>query len=126
MSEKGSTDFRYQLSGNYSVLVVHLFGEMNSKSAPQIGRCLEEISPQPHVKFVIFSFSNVTHINGDAVQALAQMQRDIRSKSALRICGMKPELKEKLTRLGVIRSLEMVDSLREGIDSISRVKPQSA
>lgn len=126
MDEKNSTEFRYQLSGNHSVLVVHLFGEMNDRSAPQISRCLEEISSQPHVRFVVISFSNVTQINGDAIQALVQMQKAIRSKAALKICAMKPEHKEKLTRLGVIRSLEIADSLREGIASIAGVKTQAA
>lgn len=122
MSEKRSPEFRYQLSGNYSVLVVHLFGEMNSESAPQLLRCLEEILSQEHVNFVIFSFSNVTLIGGDAVQTLAHIQRQIRTKASLRICAMKPQHKEKLTKLGVIRSLELANSLKDGINSVSGVK----
>ena len=113
-------DFKYEIMGNDVVLVIDLFGDMDSKAVAIIEKCRDEILAQQPVKYVIFNFSKVAQVGGDAIQSWAQLQKSVRSKPAeLRLCGIEEEPREKMFKYGILRTGEIAASLREAVASIT-------
>ena len=72
MAKIDRSEFRYEISRNDTAPVIHLSGDMNRKSIALIESCYKEILSKQGVKFVIFNFSGVEKIGGDAVRFLRE------------------------------------------------------
>ncbi|MBO9665455.1 MAG: STAS domain-containing protein [Bdellovibrio sp.] len=103
------------------MLVVSLTGEISSYVVPALEACRQEILAKEEVRCVVFYFQNVDQISAEAIAWLAQVQREIRAREAdLRLCSLKDTLREKLVRMGVVRSLEVTDDLKTALLSFGR------
>lgn len=102
----------YFFSQKKDFLVVSLSGDATPESQEVLKQCAEEIKRIRDVAFVVINMSGVSSMSREAVQFFAQIQKEARSKPAqLRICNLASEVKDRLIKLGVVRSLEIADSL---------------
>ena len=114
--------FNYTLSHKNRMLVVSFCGEMSSVVGPGLDACRIEILSKENLKCVVLYFQDVPGVSPEAIAVLAQMQREIRSRGLeLRLCSLKENLREKLVRMGVIRSLEVAEDLRAALLSFGKV-----
>ncbi|WP_413560909.1 STAS domain-containing protein [Bdellovibrio sp. HCB209] len=114
--------FNYSISHKNKMLVVSFTGEeMGSVVVPALEACRQEILSKEEVRQVVFYFQNIDRISSEALASFAQLQRDIRAKPAdLRLCSLKGALREKLVRMGMVRSLEVTEDLKSALLSFPR------
>lgn len=124
--ENLNSGFQYLLALNKPLLIVTFIGDMDQSTVEIMASCRKEVAETPDIKFVIFNFRDVSNVNGESIAALTQMQIDIRSRGCeLRISSLKPAIRDKLLKMGVIRSSELANNLREGLLSmVSNTKSQ--
>ena len=104
------------------MLVVSFTGELTPAVAPGLEACRQEILAKPEVKCVVFYCEEVGAVHPEAIPALAQMQREIRSRGIeLRVCSLKQALREKLVRMGVVRGMEVAEDLRSALISFGKI-----
>jgi len=100
-------------------LVVTMVGRLNFLAVQTLLSCKAEInrlSQNECIKFVVFYCRDVDVITGDAISVLTQMQVEIRARGCgLNICSLKPEVKEKLVNMGVVRRHELTDNMRDAL-----------
>ena len=117
--EDVSAGFQYFLSNNKPVLIVTFVGDIDHSTMEIMTKCRNEVKATQGLKFVVLNFRDVDNINGDVISVITQMQLDIRSKQCdLRISSLKPNIKEKLLKMGVIRATELSNNLREALLSL--------
>jgi anti-anti-sigma regulatory factor len=107
------------MSSNESILVVTFAGAMAPSSVQTLQRCREELAVAKLPEFVILYFRDVPTVSIDAVQILAQMQRDIRLKCPLSICSLRPETRDKLLAMGILRQNEMSNNLQDALQRLA-------
>lgn len=107
-----SNEFQYFVAANAPFLVASFVGRIDKDSLEKIEKCEREMNSHEKIKYVILYFREVPTVNLEAIAALTSLQRRIREKYELRICSLKPDLKEKLIKLGVVRGLELADNLQ--------------
>lgn len=119
MSLNGELCFQYFLSDKRPILVVTMVGRLNFLAVQALLSCKAEINKLSHhddIKFVVFYCRDVEVITGDAISVLTQIQAEIRSRGcSLNICSLKPDVKEKLTNMGVVRRNELSDNMRDAL-----------
>ena len=104
-------------------MVISLVGPLDENSRPKFQNLSDEISQNYGIKFFIFNFRDVPTIAAEAISSLTQLQMKIRSQKAeLRLCSIKPNLKEMLVKKGVVRGLELSDNLAQAIIAFSPQK----
>lgn len=112
-------EFSYSIFGSETVIVVSFIGEMESKERGNLEKCQQEVSSRDNFKAVIFCFAQVSFISNELIPTLAQMQKNIREKSAeLRMCSMSIPIKEKLGKSGILRATEVSEDLKLAIYSL--------
>ena len=119
--QSDSKDFSYFISHNGSILVASLSGFCEGDAAVLLVKCKTEIEERitDTIQGVVLNFSGVTGIANDLVPFWAQLQSTIRSHQVeLRVCGVESNLKEKLNRMGILRSNEASLSLKEALPEI--------
>ncbi|MGE0526955.1 MAG: STAS domain-containing protein [Bdellovibrionales bacterium] len=122
MSEERK-EFSYILVGNDAVVIANLTGELQARAAPAVETFKDEILGRDAARVVILNFSEVTAINGDVIPCVAQLLKSVRSKPAeLRLCSLSPEVKDKLNRYGLLRSIEVAEDIKRAIHSIRPVR----
>lgn len=119
MSQNGELCFQYFLSDKRPILVVTMVGRMNFLAVQTLLSCKAEINKLSHgegIKFVVFYFRDVEAITGDAISVLTQIQKEIRARDcALNLCSLRPDIKEKLVNMGVVRRNELSDNMRDAL-----------
>ncbi len=111
----------YTLTEKSNMLVVSFNSDLNSELAASLDVCREEILKKAHIQNVVLFFQSVDSMSSDVISLLTQMQREIRSKPAeLRVCALRPNLKEKLIKMGIVRGLELSDDLKTALLSFQR------
>lgn len=119
MSQNGDVCFQYYLSDKSPILVITMLGKLNSSAVKTLTECKAEINKfagKSGIKFVVFYCRDVDMINGDAVSVFTQMQIEIRARSwELSICSLRPDIKEKLIGMGVVRKTELSENMREAL-----------
>lgn len=111
-------NLQYFLSRKGPILVVTFVGDMNVPSIQAIEKCTSEISATELVKFVILYFRDTKRIALEAIPYLATMQKEVRKKGELQICSMHPEMREKLSKHGIIRANENTNNLAEALSAL--------
>lgn len=104
--------FNYFISSNQPFGVVTFVGEMNKDSLEKLQQCQVQME-KLYVKYVILYFRDVTLITSDVIPFLTGLQQQARKKSELRLCSLRPDIKERLIKMGVVRGLELTDNLQQ-------------
>jgi len=121
--ENLNSGFQYLLAHNKPLLIVTFIGDMDQSTVQPLNACRKEIADSADTKFVILNFRDVGNINGESISSLTQMQIEIRGRGCdLRISSMKPAIRDKLLKMGVIRSSELANNLREALLSMVNAK----
>jgi len=116
MSDSASPSFNYFVSSKGIFMVISLIGPVNDRAVPVLQSLHSEIRDNSEASLFIFNFRDMLELSGDAVCLLAQIQKDIRCKpSEVRLCGLRPKLKNKLLSRGIIRTSEIFDNLQVAI-----------
>lgn len=93
---------------------------MSSRTTDSVKACFDDILQRTGARSAIISFSSIHQVAGDAIPLFTQLQRSLRNQSVqIRICGMRPDQKERLQRAGVIRGEELRNSVRDAVASLS-------
>lgn len=120
--------FHYLVAQNKPLLIVTFIGDMDRSAVESLLSCRRDIAAAEDIRFVIFNFRDVSSVSGEAITSFTQMQVEIRTRGCeLRISSMSPALREQLLRMGVIRSSELSNNLREALLSmVHTIKGRSA
>lgn len=105
----------YFVSTQGPVAIVTFVGDLNSSAVEMLGKCRIELVAVK-VKFLVFYFRDVETITGDSIQSLTQIQLDARGRELeIRMTSIKPNIKEKLLKMGVVRGDELANNLRDAL-----------
>jgi anti-anti-sigma regulatory factor len=116
-----SEKFVYSIQKSNSIVVVYLSGEIGQYALHPLEKCRTEVLENQGVRFAMLDLSNVKNLTLEAVPAFAQLQKAVRFRGiGLRLCAIPDSLKEKLSKLGVIRHNELSPSLKDALLEISR------
>ena len=111
-------NLQYFLSNKGRILVVTFVGNMDSASIQTIEKCTSEILQMKDIKFVIFYFRDTKKIMMEALTQLTIMQKEVRKSCELQICSLSPDIREKLSKNGVIRSKELTNNLADALAAL--------
>ena len=127
MSNSEEKGFNYFVSSKSIYMVVSLVGQLSDTAPDSLQPLQTEVRDNTTATVFIFNFRDLVEISGEAVPVLAQIQKDIRTKSGeVRLCGLRPELKAKLLAKGVIRTSEIFDNLQTAIQRPPRPAQKKA
>jgi len=111
----------YSINERNHMMVVTFSGDLTSASLDDLESCRKEILGKKEIKNVVLYFQDVAQLSTDVIPYLTLLQRNIRSMpSEIRLCGLKPGIREKLLKTGVIRGLEVSDDLRTALLSFPK------
>jgi anti-anti-sigma regulatory factor len=113
--ENSTSEFQYFVAANAPFLVVSFVGRIDKDCLDKLEKAEAEMNSQENLKYIILYFREVPNVSLEAISALTGMQRRIREKYQLRICSLRPDLKQRLIRMGVVRGLELTDNLQSTI-----------
>ncbi len=112
-------EFQYLVSSKGPVIVVTFVGELKSNCLEKLEACQSEVLNHESAKYFLLYMRDVPNITADVNIFFTQFQKNIRSKGHLRLCSVAPVLREKLTKLGIIRNLEVVNNLQIALKEIT-------
>jgi hypothetical protein len=113
--EEINLEFQYLVAANAPFLVVTFVGPMDKNSLDMLALCEKEIMMAENIKYVVLYFRDVPVVTADVIPFFTALQMKIRAQYTLKICSLRPEVKEKLTKLGIIRGLEVCNNLQEAL-----------
>lgn len=103
------------------MLVVSFTGDLTSQVLPSLEACRDDVRKSKATQIVLF-FQQVESLSSEAISFFTQLQRDIRMKPAeLRVCGLRPNIRERLVKMGIIRGLELAEDLKSALLSFDRL-----
>jgi anti-anti-sigma regulatory factor len=116
MSQDENSRLQYFISVKGRILVATFVGSVEFSTIDILANCKAEIAETEDIGFVILYFRDVETVSGDGIGSLTKMQIEIRTRSCdLNICSLKPNIKEKLLNMGVIRVSELSNNLPEAL-----------
>lgn len=118
--ENSTSEFQYFVAASAPFLVVSFVGRIDKDSLEKLEKAEAEMNSQENLKYVILYFREVPNVSLEAISALTGIQRRIREKYQLRVCSLKPDLKQRLIRMGVVRGLELTDNLQTTLLDLKR------
>jgi len=119
--ENITNNLQYSINEKNHMLVVTFTGELSSSCLDQLESCRKEILSKKGIKNVVLYFQQVPTVSTDVIPFLTLLQRNIRAKpSEIRLCGLKPVIREKLLKTGVIRGLEIAEDLKSALMSFPK------
>lgn len=120
--DDSTLEFQYLIAASPPFLVVSFVGQMNKDHLNKMEQCEREIFTHENLKYIILYFRDVPNVTMDAIPFLTSLQMKIRTSRQLKICSLKPELKEKLNKLGVIRASELCNNLQEALQLLKHTQ----
>jgi anti-anti-sigma regulatory factor len=118
MRQNEPFEFQYFISEKNGFVVASLVGMLEGTCMERFDRLSEDIFKIEFSKLVL-NFRDVSGMSVDLIPHVAKLQKSAREKNAdLRICGLKPEIKERLSRAGVLRPHELTDNLQTALQSM--------
>ncbi len=118
MSQSSAFDFQYFISEKNGFLVASLVGLLDQSSLPKFEELSTEISRADFKKFIL-NFRDVSGVTTESFQAIALLQKMVRARDAdLRICGLRPDVKDRLHKAGILRPHELANNLQEALLSL--------
>jgi anti-anti-sigma regulatory factor len=118
--ENSTSEFQYFVAANAPFLVVSFVGRIDKDCLDKLEKAEAEMNSQENLKYIILYFREVPNVSLEAISALTGMQRRIREKYQLRICSLRPDLKQRLIRMGVVRGLELTDNLQSTLSDLKK------
>lgn len=113
--------FSYELTKNPAFLIGILSGKLQQSSVSDFASFQSEVLQTEDVKCVLLDLSQISAVTLDAVPSLVLFQKNLRAKGVqFWLCGLSEPLREKLAKLGVIRSIEVASSLRAAVETVAR------
>ena len=116
--DNSDQEFKYLLSTEGPVAVVTFVGTMDSGSMVRLEECQQNLLTYVSSSCFIIYMRDVANISGDAIPFITQLQKNLRAKGEVKLCSINPTLKEKLTKMGIIRGREVFDNLRLALNSL--------
>ena len=102
-------------------MVVSFVGTWDKDCLDKLSSCESELNGHENIKFVILYFREVPNMSLEAISFLTTFQKKIREKRTLRICSLHPDLRQKLSKMGVVRGMELTDNLQATLLDLKRV-----
>lgn len=119
-------EFQYFISEKNGFVVASLVGQLDQNCLAKLEEMSADVSGHQFRKLIL-NFRDVSGVTGDAVPAIARLQRLAREREAdLRVCGLRPEVKDRLHREGILRPHELTDNLQTALQSMIAVSRSSA
>ena len=110
MTDAGQ-NLEYLCATRDGFLVLTFLGVLNEDNLLVLDRLLNEI-PQLTARHCVLQLRDVNELNRSVIPHLIRIQEKIREKmGTLRLCSMKPAMKQWLLQEGVVRPDEFVDNL---------------
>ena len=118
MSQPSAFDFQYFISEKNGFVVASLVGLLDQRCLAKFEELNIELSNSEFRKLII-NFRDVTGVTAESIPVVALLQKMVRAREAeLRLCGLKPEVKERLFKAGILRPHELTDNLRTALQSM--------
>ncbi len=111
-------EFHYLISSKGPVVIVTFVGELKNNCSEKLETCQREILAIESAKYFILYLRDLPNISGDVITTFTQFQKNIRNKGQLRLSSLNPILRDKLTKLGIVRNSEIVDNLQVALKGI--------
>lgn len=126
MASSEAYAFQAFISEKNGFVVVSLVGLLEEQTLARFEECVADVQKLEYARLVI-NFRDVTGLTSDCIPAVARLQKSARDRQAeLRLCGVRPELKEKLHRAGILRPHELSDNLQTALQSLVVAMRKSA
>lgn len=117
--------FNYLLSKNGPITLLAFSGALTLESCADFDHCINQVFSDSATRFIVIDMSHVLNITMDLIPAFVQFQKTARNKNQeIRLCGIGPDLKEKLLKLGVIRHRELSGTMKEGLSLVVSIAKQ--
>ncbi len=124
--QNDSLEFTYFISEKNGFIVASLVGMLETASLSRLEQLGEEILKCEFSK-IVFNFRDVPTFSQDLIPVFARLQKQARGKKAdLRICGLKPEIKDRLAKAGILRPHELADNLQTALLSMISAAKKAA
>jgi anti-anti-sigma regulatory factor len=118
MSQNDPFAFQYFISEKNGFVVASLVGFLEASSVERFEQLSLDIFKSEFTKLVI-NFRDVSTLAPEMIPVFARLQKSARDKHAhLRICGLKPDIKERLNKAGILRPHELTDNLQAALKSM--------
>jgi anti-anti-sigma regulatory factor len=118
MSQPDPFEFQYFISEKNGFVVASLVGLVEINAIERFEQLANDILKSEFTKLVL-NFRDVGGFSPELIPHFARLQKMAREKRAdLRICGLKPEIKDRLHRAGVLRPHELSDNLQTALQSM--------
>ena len=118
MSHNDPFEFQYFISEKNGFVVASLVGLLEGSAGERFEQLSADIVKCDFSKLVL-NFRDVAGLSADLIPQFAKLQKMARDKEAeLRICGLKPEIKDRLHKAGVLRPHELADNLQTALQSL--------
>ena len=118
MSQTDPFEFQYFISEKNGFVVASLVGMMENGALERFEQLAQDIFKNDFSKLVL-NFRDVSGISTELIPHFAKLQKSAREKQAeLRICGLKPEIRERLSKAGILRPHELTDNLQTALQSM--------
>jgi anti-anti-sigma regulatory factor len=110
-------ELTYFISEKPPFAVITFVGAMVKATIQVLDDCERDLLSRTGTLWVVV-FRDVTTLDLTALAPLAKLQKNARTKGALRLCSIRSELKKLLVEKAVIRDTETLDNLTEALDSL--------
>lgn len=118
MSQIDPFEFQYFISEKNGFVVASLVGLIEASSVERFEQLTQEILKVDFSKLVL-NFRDVSGLSPELIPVFAKLQKQARDKQVnLRICGLRPEIKDRLNRAGILRPHELADNLQAALQSM--------
>ncbi len=118
MAQQAPFDFQYFISEKNGFVVASLVGLLEGTSAERFDELTQDVLKANFSRLVI-NLRDVSAFSSDLIPHFAKLQKHAREKNAeIRICGLKPDIKERLNRAGILRPHEITENLQTALQSM--------
>ena len=122
--QAATTPFQFLIAEKNKVVVLSFVGAMTT--SPEFDKCLGQLDRLDFTNIII-NFRDVTSLESPAIPFLAQIKKLARKKSPLvAVCGLKPEIKDKLLSQGVISKPEVFGNVRDVLLKLANQTKEAA
>ena len=119
--------FEYFVSEKNGFLVASLIGSLSGSAVPKLQELHSQIAGSCDSKKVILNLRDLTLLSKDSIPAFAMLQKTVREKEmTLKICGLKPGVRDLLEKTGILRVHEVSDNLQIAIQSLTTERKRAA
>lgn len=114
--------FEYTIRRNGSILILFFTGILQENNCARLEQVWSEVRDLKEVRHVLIELSQLKNLTLGAIPAFVKLQKSLReNKIEFKICATPEDLKSKLSRMGVIRNIEIASNLKAAVEVISQM-----